>query len=338
MGMAVLCLAGCKNTGRTLTSATGSIYEALIVVDNKDWEGAMGDSIRKYMAADMPCMPQMEPMFSLSQVSPALFDDFLKPTRNILIVDINPDKYTQNKITYSQDYYSTPQAVCRVQGPSKEGLVNYIGEYGQTIQQYFVRQELVRQGRFYRSFSNKEARTAVQQRFGCDMLIPADYQLIMDSADFVWAVNNNGSIRRDLIVYSYPYTDPNTFTYSYLLNKRDAVMQAHVEGSIEGSYAGTEYKQIPPVFTPISVQDNAYAAEVRGLWKMKNGAAMGGPFVQHTRVDEINQRVVTAEVFIYAPGQRKRNALRQAEAILYTLQLPQEINALKEVEVTATQQ
>ena len=32
--------------------------------------------------------------------------------------------------------------------------------------------------------------------------------------------------------------------------------------------------------------------------------------------------IITAEAFIYAPGQKKRTALRQSEAILHTLVLP----------------
>ena len=68
---------------------------------------------------------------------------------------------------------------------------------------------------------------------------------------------------------------------------------------------------------------------------MMNGAAMGGPFYSHTRLDEINQRVITVEGFVFAPGTKKRNAIRQLEAAIYTMKLPQEINALKEVSVTA---
>ena len=63
---------------------------------------------------------------------------------------------------------------------------------------------------------------------------------------------------------------------------------------------------------------------MRGLWKIINGEAMGGPYVSHTRLDQINGRIVTAEAFLYGAGQKKRNALRQAEAILYTLSLPQD--------------
>ena len=81
---------------------------------------------------------------------------------------------------------------------------------------------------------------------------------------------------------------------------------------------------MPPQMRTILVQDSAQAYEIRGLWKIKNGEAMGGPYVSHTRLDHVNGRIVTAETFLYAAGQKKRTALRQAEAILYTLQLPED--------------
>jgi hypothetical protein len=131
-------------------------------------------------------------------------------------------------------------------------------------------------------------------------------------------------MRRDIVVYSYPYTDPNTFTAQYLNAKRDEVLGAVVSASVEGSYMSTEYKVIPPVVRTISLPQAEQATEVRGLWKILNGEAMGGPYVSLTRLDRVKARVITAETFIYAAGQKKRNALRQAEAILYTLQLPQD--------------
>ena len=131
-------------------------------------------------------------------------------------------------------------------------------------------------------------------------------------------------MRRDLVVYSYPYTDENTFTQDYLNAKRDEVLGRVVSASVEGSYMGTEYKVMPPVVRNIVVQEDEHATEVRGLWKILDGEAMGGPYVSHTRLDQVNGRVVTAETFLYAAGQKKRTALRQAEAILYTLQLPQD--------------
>ena len=294
------------------------------------------------MGADMPCMPQVEPYFRVTKVPTAQFDDMFKPTRNILFVDINPQKYTQLKAKVSNDYWSTPQALCHIQSPSEEEFVSYWLEHGEEIREWFVNQEIKRQMKFYRASTNKDAR-AILQAQGYDMLIPEDYMLIMDTVlggastyslrnpitvapevRLMWCCNNKGSMRRDIVVYSYPYTDENTFTLAYLNDKRDAVLSRIVSASVEGSYMGTEYKVMPPQLRNITVQEDEHATEVRGLWKIINGEAMGGPYVSHTRLDQVNGRIVTAEAFLYGAGQKKRTALRQAEAILYTLSLPQD--------------
>ena len=354
-----------KSTGRTLTSATGSIYECLVVMNDAPLTQEQRNEIAKLnlvneasgytkpianlydlveavMAADMPCMPQVEPYFRLTQVPTAQYDDMFKPTRNILFVDINPQMYTQVKAKVSNDHWSTPQALCRIQSPSEEEFVAYWLEHGEEIREWFVNQEITRQMKFYRASTNKQARTILQEQ-GYDMLIPEDYMVIMDTTlegastfslrnpitlapevRLLWCCNNKGSMRRDLVIYSYPYTDEQTFTLDYLNAKRDEVLSRVVTASVEGSYMGTEYKVFPPQMRAITVQGDEYATEIRGLWKIKNGEAMGGPYVSHTRLDQVNGRVVTAETFLYAAGQKKRTALRQAEAILYTLQLPQD--------------
>lgn len=361
-----LTMMGCgKSTGRTLTSATGSIYECLVVMNDAALtqeqlnevaklslvNEASGytkpianlyDLVEAVMAADMPCMPQVEPYFRVTHVPTAQFDDMFKPTRNILFIDINPQKYTQLKAKVSNDYWSTPQALCRIQSPSEEEFVAYWLEHGEEIREWFVNQEIKRQTKFYRASTNKDARAILEEQ-GYDMLIPEDYMVIMDTVlggattfslrnpitvapevRLLWCCNNKGSMRRDLVVYSYPYTDANTFTYDYLNTKRDNVLSRVVSASVEGSYMGTEYKVMPPVMRAITVQGDEQATEIRGLWRILNGEAMGGPYVSHTRLDQVNGRVVTAEAFLYGAGQKKRTALRQAEAILYTLQLPQD--------------
>ena len=366
MALIMTTLLGCgKSTGRTLTSATGSIYECLVVMNEEPLtqdqlntvaklslvNEASGytepvtttyDLVEAIMSADMPCMPQVEPYFRLTQVATAQFDDMFKPTRNILFVDIDPQKYTQLKTKVSNDYWSTPQAICRIQTPSQEEFVSYWLEHGTEIRDWFVNQEIKRQMKFYRASTNKVARVILQQQ-GYDMLIPEDYMVIMDTllggattyslrnpiavapeVRLLWCCNNKGTMRRDLVVYTYPYTDENTFTLDYLNAKRDEILSRVVSASVEGSYMGTEYKVFPPQMRAITVQEDEYATEVRGLWKILDGEAMGGPYVSHTRLDQINGRIVTAETFIYAAGQKKRSTLRQAEAILYTLQLPQD--------------
>ena len=123
--LAIVC-AGCKNTrGTTKVSATGSIYECLVVCPN-----SMKGELEAVMGADMPCLPQMEPYFKVTQIVPSAFDDFLKSTRNILLIDISADRYTEAKAKFSKDLWSTPQVVCRLQAPDEAAALAYWKEHG----------------------------------------------------------------------------------------------------------------------------------------------------------------------------------------------------------------
>lgn len=277
----------------------------------------------------------MEPVFTVSAVAAAQFDDYLKSTRNILIIDINEHKYTQVKVQKRRDAWSKPQAVIRIQAPSEKEIVAYWSEHGEAIREWFVREELARQLRFYRANTNKDARARLNKR-GYDILIPEDYMLIMDTTlvlnaqdiHVLWTCNNKGPMRKDVLVYDYPYTAQEQFTCDLIIAMRNEIEGRLITTQVPGSHMGTEYKHFPPVSRSVAaLRDTTggfYAIETRGLWKMLDGEAMGGPFVSLTRLDQVNGRVVTAETFLFAAGQKKRNALRQNEAILYSLEMPNE--------------
>ena len=321
LALAALCMLGCGKNERLLTSATGSIYECLIVSPN-----AVKAPLCEVMEADMYGLPQMEATFTVTHVTNAQFDDFLKSTRNILFIDINPNKYTFVKVLKSRDVWSKPQAMIRIQAPSDEALLDYWSANGESLREWFVREELARQILFYRANTNKGARAYLNEQ-GYDLLIPEDF-ITVQKGDVLWCCNNKGPMRKDIVVYSYPYTAQEQFSCDSIVAMRNAILGQLVSAQVEGSYMGTEYKHFPPVTRQVpALRDSVggfYAMETRGLWKIYNGEAMGGPFVSLTRLDQVNGRVVTAEVFLFAAGQKKRNAMRQLEAILYTLQMPNE--------------
>ena len=331
--LVALSLIGCGNSGeRLLTTATGSIYECLVIS-----EASVKAPVCETMGGDMYGLPQMESYFTVSHVTPSQFDDLLKATRNILYIDINEQKYTHIKVLQSRNVWSKPQAYIRIQAPNEEQFLNYWEEHGAGIREWFVREELARQTQFYRASTNKEAR-AILQKQGYDIWLPEDFILIKnsklkiqnseDSADVIWCCNNKGSMRKDILVYSFPYVSQDQFSNESIIAMRDEVMGQLVSAQVEGSHMGTEFKHFPPQTRSVAaLRDTAggfYAMETRGLWKIVDGEAMGGPFVSLTRLDQVNGRVVTAEAFLYAPGQKKRNAMRQIEAILYTLRMPNE--------------
>lgn len=324
-----VCLSACTGSNdRLLTSATGSIYECLVVTPNK---ADIKDAVCSTMSADMYGLPQMEATFTVTHVPTASFDDFLKSTRNILLADINEHKYTQIKVLKSRNVWSQPQAMIRIQAPSDEAFLAYWQTNGEAIREWFVQEELARQLCFYRANTNKNARALLNKQ-GYDMLIPEDFMLILDTClndvSVLWCCNNKGPMRKDIVIYSYPYTAQEQFSNESIINMRNEVLGRLVTAQVPGSHMGTEYKHFPPVSRSVpALRDSVggfYAIETRGLWKMLDGESMGGPFVSLTRLDPVNARVVTSEAFLFAAGQKKRNALRQLEAILYSFKTPDE--------------
>lgn len=317
----------------TLPSVSGTQYEILVVMGDSAWQRPSGRSLVAVLDQDMYGLPQPEPMMDVHQCTPAEFTDVLKPSRNLLITDIS-DKYTAPKITYGKNRWATPQSIVKIVAPNDSVFAATVEQYGKQILDYFIRTERERSIEFNKQYVNEKDKAEIEKMFGIQINIPQGISKATKKKDFYWITNDQVSVRQDIVIYSYPYTDKNTFTKDYIIAKRDSVMKANMPGELKGSYMGTELKYVDPLFNEIWV-NKGYCAEVRGLWKMMNGASMGGPFYSHTRLDEINQRVITMEVFVFAPGKKKRNPIRQLEAVLFSAKLPQEINALNEVSVVA---
>lgn len=329
----ILMLAACGKGGSSLPTVSGTKYEVLVVMGETQWKAPAGRAIVALLDQDMQGLPQPEAIMKITRCSPSEFTDIMKPARNILLTEIS-EKYTRPRVIYTTNKWAKPQSVVRVVAPNDSAFESTMKTYGENILNYFLKTERDRQIEFNKSFINTQAQDEIMQQFGIRIDIINGITRSTKKKDFYWITNDNPVTRQDIVIYSYPYTDKNTFTREYLLAKRDSVMRANIPGESEGSYMGTEYNFEPPVMKTVSV-NGGYSAEIRGLWKMKGGGIMGGPFVNHTRLDEINQRVITIEGFVFAPGQKKRNALRQLEAIIYSARLPQEINALKELSVEA---
>ncbi len=240
--------------------------------------------------------------------------------RNIIIVDIQ-DIYTKASFKYAKDVYANPQMILTIQAPNEEEFEKFVKENRQTIINFFTRAEMNRQITSLEKKHSNFISNKVDSLFGCDIWLPAELTNSKTGEDFFWASTNTGTADRNFVMYSYPYTDKDTFTKEYFVHKRDSVMKANIPGFKEGVYMATD--SLLTDVRPINVQ-NSYTMEARGLWRMK-GDFMGGPYVSHTRLDENNQRIITAEIFVYSPDKMKRNLVRQMEASLYTLKLPNEV-------------
>ncbi len=326
--MLVCALAGCKGEGggkkTILTPAsTGNPYEVLVVADSEDFQKRAYNALFEVLNDDVPGLPQPESQFKVSKVTTEGFYRNLRFCRNIIIVNID-GIYSQGKIKFSRDVYSSPQMIMTIQAGSDEQFADFVTKNADQITGFFKTAEMNREIDRLKNKHSLVISEKVQKQFGCDIWMPQEMTKMKTAKNFFWACTSKGEKDINFVIYSFPYTDVNTFTEAYFLQKRDSVMKINIPGPNEGQYMTTTR---PPLVTVTDgVVKNGYAQIARGLWEMEK-YDMGGPFVSISRVDEKNQRVIVVEGFVYAPGDLKKNLMRRLEAALYTLQLPDEIDA-----------
>jgi hypothetical protein len=297
MLLAVILLPSCKKGGKGMFTPTssGRPYEVLVVMDKNTWEAPTGRALYNVLDTDVPGLPQSERSFRISQIPLDRLQRSFKIFRNIIIADIQPGYYTQPKLKFTRNAYASPQMILTIQAPNEESFAEFVEKNGQIIIDFFVKAEMNRQINNLKDEYSPIVSTKVGSIFGCEVKVPQELQKYKQGEDFLWASTDRANADMNFVIYSYPYTDKETFTKEYFIHKRDSVMKVNIPGAMEGMYMTTA----DPMFVDVKNINvrGEYAFEARGLWEME-GDMMGGPFVSHARVDRPNGRVVVVEGFI----------------------------------------
>ncbi|MCM1108108.1 MAG: DUF4837 family protein [Clostridium sp.] len=335
--MLLLCVTVSCRDSFLKPASSGRPYEMLVVVDDSLWQRPAGRALFDVLDTDVPGLPQPERYFRISQTAPERFNQILNIFRNIIIVKIDKTQYTQTKMRFARDEYAQPQIVLSIQSPDEASFAAYVKEHGDMILSFFHKVEMNRLGKQLKTEHSTVVRDMARELFDCQWLVPKEIVSYKRGENFFWAASNSATSMSNVCMYAYPYEGPETFTKEYVLAKRDSFMRANIPGSKPNMYMATD--TLCTFVRPIMVKGQ-YALETRGLWQMENDA-MGGPFVSHSRVDTLNNRVVVVEGFLYSPEKMNRGLIRRLEGALYTLNLPaeqtQEIElGIPEVEIVAT--
>ena len=306
----------------SLIRARGASYDIGVVTDKDVWNGTVGDMIKEELSAPVPYILQFESSMKYSYVSPELFDRNKCYTRNVLIVNIDMNQYTKLSVQKSRNDWATGQAVIRINAPNVQLVEEYLTENKGSLLKFYDVEEMRRSREALAKVHSVFVTEKLKEKFGVSMYVPKDIVKFKESEDGLWFSNDAVKWRTDVLVYSFPYTDKNTFTLEYMVAKRDSIAKAMVPGSLEGSYMKTE-KRVVDYFS--SSLNGKYCGILKGMWRME-GDMMGGPFVSYARLDEANNRIIVAEGFVYEPQLEKRQYIRRIEAALQTLLLPGEQN------------
>lgn len=309
----------CTDNGVSLLKpvSSGRPYEVLVIMDKSQWEKPAGRALFRALDTDVRGLAQPERSFRISRINQKEYNRTYSIFRNIIVPDIQ-NIYTQPKFKFARDVNASPQMILTIQAPDEKSFFEFVSKNRQTIVDFFTNAEMNRQIKLLEKQYSPIITELVKEKFNYIVKVPEDIQYYKRGDNFLWASTNREKDDLNFVIYSYPFTDNDTFTKEYFVHKRDSFMKANLPGPFDGSFMATDTIYIES--NDIAVRGK-YAQEVRGLWAME-GAVMGGPYVSHVRVDEENGRVVVVEGFVYSPNRKKGNLIRKMEATLYTLEIP----------------
>ena len=315
----ILLMASCTKE-QLIPQASGRPYEVLVVLDEQTWNAPAGRALFDILDTDVPCLPQSERSFHITQIEPKDLNANFSIFRNIIQVNIDKTQYSRTGMRFVRNKYAIDQIVLTINSPSLEDFRQFCIDHKQEVIDFLTRTEMNRLIKELEQKHSKVTYDLAWQIFACHFYAPKELTAYKKGEHFLWTSNNSASGLENICMYSYPYEGPETFNKEYMVAKRDSVMKVNLPGEKPGMFMKTD--TLCTLIKPIVVH-NRYAMEMRGLWYMENDC-MGGPFVCHFRVDTETNRVVVAEGFVYAPEKMKRGLIRRLEGSLYTLQLPEE--------------
>ena len=318
-------MASCSEEVRTTKKdrSAGGTAEIMVVVQNDDqWNGRIGDSLRHFFMDYQYGLPQPEARNDLKHIKAAGFTDLFKKQKCILEVEINPSLEKAVAET-AEDLWAAPQRYIKISAPNMTSWVELFDKQKEVYQDWFDQVERERILSVFRPTKDESIEAALAKKFGFKLIVPQGFYIAKNEPDFMWLRKELERSSADIVIYQTAYRDTLQFEAPSLVAMRNMMEGQYIPGPSEGSYMGTEIEIVPPWVTTASKFPAGYAKEMRGMWKVENNF-MGGPFVSYTFADDRTGKLVTVEGFYYEPNQKKRNALLQLEAIAYSLKFVEE--------------
>lgn len=304
-------LSSCSDSGRFLPTITGSTFDLLVVGSDPIWKSEAGRTIDSVFGGPMPALPQEEPFFKVIHLKRAYFDNTVNTARNIVFYDVDPNKYTKGSLHFEENAWAKPQAIVHITAPDVATLDSVVSKNCQQLRRYFTVAEEKRARNYFTTYQNRDFAENVMKRFGVSMLVPLELTVKRDTTNFVWMSNGSNDISQNMCVFTSPYTSNSDFSAEHLVAVQDYYTSKYVPGPSEGSFMN--HQPLEPLTYEVLKNDYSdFCVEVRGLWHCEKDV-MGGPFVSRNYLSADHKSIITAMVFLYAPGKDKRNRLRMLE-------------------------
>ena len=306
-------------TARHQAQSQGSPYEVVVVCQQPQWEGEVGDTLRSILTEPVKVLNQREPLFDVLRVTNQTFTKLARQHRNILKIEVDP-AISDTLMGVQYDVTAAPQIVLTLQAHDDKLATAYLSNHREDILHVLEMTERNRSIAYARKFNEQFIEGRIRELFGVEMKIPKGYDIRNEQQDFIWVSYEYPASSQGFFIYEYPYKGKESLSPAALLAARNK-FASRIPGPSDGSYMITA-ELYEPDYRTFRLEGRLWI-EMRGFWDVANDF-MGGPFVSYTTVDTVNNKVFTIDCYVYSPKEHKRNYLRALEHLLFSIKFPTE--------------
>ena len=293
--------------------SSGNIHTVTVVIENMLWNSKVGDHVRKVFASEFLGLPQQEPLFSLKQISPDIFSDFTRSSRNVLIVL----KRNRDTLRISKNKYAAPQVVVEILGKNNKEIISQINLHSLKAIKAFKQGEIKEK---QRRIKKSILETNELKSRHINLTLPSAYKVFKkEDLNKLWFQRETEKGSVNVMVY---FIENNKlideFNEFKIIKLRDSISKIFVPGRNENSYMKTE-EAYKPYFFKTTIK-GLKTLETRGTWEVVNDY-MAGPFLNYIVQDKKNNRLIVMDGFAFSPSIQKRQYMIELEAIFRSLKV-----------------
>lgn len=314
LAIAVVLCGACKNKSvtsiKTENFSTGKAGEMILAIDSIYWTPSAIATIHKVLEQPQPAINQIQPMFDIIQCSNDDFRSSFARHRNIVQFDYNKE-YSGNSFEIKENPYTNPQIQVVIRGNSCDSCLAIFLRHQDEIVWKMYENDIARLQNAHRHLNNSVLEKKVKEKFGITMSIPDGYSIGREEEDFLWLLYRTPKNDRCIMIYksdAYPlHTDS-------IVAERNRITKKYIQGAVQGAYPIVAELDGLPLVKNSKIHYHS-GVELRGLWASV-GDKMGGPFYSFTTLSANGEQCITIDGFVYAPQEKKRDYLREVEAIV----------------------
>ena len=333
MTSAVLCC-GCGRSSEVLPPSVYLPSQVFLVMDTIHMQEALGAALKAELGASIRCLPQSEELFDLCPVAPMQLNMQLRRASALFFIVITGSerssaRYLEKmfkpyvsgsaseplpRLYFLKDLYARPQAAALLLAEDSTSARRLLLKHGDRLRNYFLRLERGHILSKLEDVLNDTLSKGLHTRHSYTLGVPRSYQVAKEEESFVWLRYMDEIVDKNIVMHYTSYRDSSVF--SRIPDYRDSITRTWLRDSEQTHIYMQRQTEVPMTQRVLSFH-NHYAVRNCGLWKLSDHS-IGGPFVSYLIADTTQARLYYLEAFLYRAGYKKRDILREMEALLWT--------------------